>query len=68
MKPSYSMPPKLGASVVSASAMSIDDRPLGAELLQRRRDGGVKLAIGEKQLGLAVLEAEGDRWPHPGGC
>ena len=34
---------------------------LGAELLQRRRDGGVELAVGQQQLGLAVLQAEGDQ-------
>ncbi len=38
-----------------------DDRPPGAELLQRRRDGAVEFAIGEKQLGLAVLQAECDQ-------
>ena len=61
MKPSYSTPPKLGAPAVSASAMSTTIGALGAELLQRRRDGGVKLAVGEQQLGLAVLQAEGDQ-------
>ena len=37
-----------------------DDGPLGAELLQRRGDGGMELAVGQQQLGLAVLQAEGD--------
>ena len=34
---------------------------LRAELVQRRRDRGVELAVGQQQLGLAVLEAEGDQ-------
>ena len=61
MKLSYSTPPKLGAPAVSASAMSTTIGRLAAELLQRRRDGGVELAVGEEQLGLAVLQAEGDQ-------
>ena len=37
-----------------------DDGALGPELVQRRGDRGVELAVGQQQLGLAVLQAEGD--------
>jgi hypothetical protein len=37
------------------------DGPLGAELLQRRRDRGMEFAVGQQHLGFAVLQAEGDQ-------
>ena len=35
-----------------------DDRPLAAELLQRRRYCAMEFAVGKEELGLAVLEAK----------
>ena len=37
------------------------DRPGCAQRLERGRDGAVKLAVGQQQLGLAVVEGEGDQ-------
>ena len=61
MKLSYSTPPKLGAPCRLGIGDVDDDRTLGAEFLQSRRNGAMEFAIGQKEFGLTMLQAERDQ-------
>ena len=62
MKSSYSMLPKLGApSRLGIGDVDHDRRAWLPSLSSAGAMRGVELAIGQQQLGLAVLQAEGDQ-------